>query len=239
MTRSPLLRLLRPLPRLFLVVASLGIAGCSTIAQAPAPTVDKNALWVVAPFANHTETPLAGARAAAIGEALLVSQGAGKVRRFESTSPESPFETAPAKARHEALAFARKVKGSVDFDVNPRLIEELRRFVDKNGEESEVSLRDAALVVTADTPALADRTFFIVAVPTPIDEHRRPDLTPLVRASIVEILDLGLLHGLLEGHLMQQHIGEFRESSPTSALKRSESADGACDRPCNPWHVSA
>lgn len=110
------------LTRLLLLAATFAatLAACSTIARAPAPAVEKNARWVVAPFANHTETPLAGARAAAIGEALLQSRGAGVVRRFESTSPESPFETAPAKARGEALGFARKenarylLTGSVD-----------------------------------------------------------------------------------------------------------------------------
>ncbi len=82
-----------------------------------------------------------------------------------------------------ALAFARQVPGTVGFDVNTRRIEDLRRFVDKNGEESEESLREANLEVTADTSRLADRTFFIVAVPTPIDAQKRPDLTPLVKAS--------------------------------------------------------
>ena len=82
-----------------------------------------------------------------------------------------------------AMAFARKVKGTVGFDVNTRRIEELQRFVDKNGEESEAALREAGLTVTADVEALADRTFFIVAVPTPIDINKRPDLTPLVKAS--------------------------------------------------------
>ena len=82
-----------------------------------------------------------------------------------------------------ALAFARRIPGTVGFDVNTRRIEELRRFVDKNGEESEVSLKEAGLTVTADVGRLSDRTFFIVAVPTPIDEHKRPDLTPLVKAS--------------------------------------------------------
>jgi UDP-N-acetyl-D-galactosamine dehydrogenase len=82
-----------------------------------------------------------------------------------------------------ALAFARRWRGTVGFDVNARRIAELRAFVDKNGEESEASLREAALTVTNDVAELADRTFFIVAVPTPIDETKRPDLTPLMRAS--------------------------------------------------------
>jgi len=82
-----------------------------------------------------------------------------------------------------ALAFARALPGTVGFDVNTRRVEELGRCFDKNGEESEASLKEAKLIVTADVAALKDRTFFIVAVPTPIDEHRRPDLTPLEKAS--------------------------------------------------------
>jgi UDP-N-acetyl-D-galactosamine dehydrogenase len=82
-----------------------------------------------------------------------------------------------------ALAFARAMKGTVGFDVNAQRIADLKRFVDKNGEESEASLKGAGLVVTDSTDALADRTFFIVAVPTPIDDYKRPDLTPLLKAS--------------------------------------------------------
>lgn len=82
-----------------------------------------------------------------------------------------------------ALAFARRLRGTIGFDVNVRRIEELRAGVDKNGEEGPEVLAAAALEVTADVAALADRTFFIVAVPTPIDDSKRPDLTPLIRAS--------------------------------------------------------
>lgn len=101
-------RLPSRLARLAACAAALVLAACSTVARAPAPTVEKNAAWVVAPFVNYTETPLAGQRAAAIGEALLVAGGAGKVKRYEAPAAESPFETAPAKAQAEALAFARK-----------------------------------------------------------------------------------------------------------------------------------
>ena len=82
-----------------------------------------------------------------------------------------------------ALAFARAVSGTIGFDVNLRRVEEIRSFVDKNGEETMESIREAHLEVTADVERLADRTFFIVAVPTPIDSLRRPDLTPLIKAS--------------------------------------------------------
>ncbi len=82
-----------------------------------------------------------------------------------------------------ALAFARKVPGTIGFDVNSRRIAELQAGVDRNGEESKASLTNTQLEVTDDVERLADRTFFIVAVPTPIDESKRPDLTSLVRAS--------------------------------------------------------
>lgn len=110
----------RPLPRLVAAAAVALLAACSTVARAPAPALDKGAAWVVAPFVNYTETPLAGQRAAAIGEALLVAAGAPRVRRYEPAAPESPFEAAPAKAQADALAFARQegarylVVGSVD-----------------------------------------------------------------------------------------------------------------------------
>ena len=86
----------------------LFLAACSTVARAPAPGLEKNAVWAIAAFTNYTETPMAGQRAAAIGEALLNTGGAGKVRRFEPPTAQSPFDAAPAKTLADALTFARK-----------------------------------------------------------------------------------------------------------------------------------
>jgi len=82
-----------------------------------------------------------------------------------------------------ALAFARRIKGTLGFDVNPRRIEELRRHHDRNGETTATELQEAGLVVTDQLDDLAEVSLFVVAVPTPVDATRRPDLTPLVRAS--------------------------------------------------------
>jgi UDP-N-acetyl-D-galactosamine dehydrogenase len=82
-----------------------------------------------------------------------------------------------------ALAFARKLPGTIGFDVNRRRVDELRRLFDRNGETSAAELQDAGLVVTDELDKLVDVSLFIVAVPTPVDETRRPDLSPLVRAS--------------------------------------------------------
>jgi UDP-N-acetyl-D-galactosamine dehydrogenase len=82
-----------------------------------------------------------------------------------------------------ALAFARRMPGTVGFDVNPCRVADLRNVVDRNEETSEAELRAADLRVTTELSDLREVTFFVVAVPTPVDETRRPDLTPLVRAS--------------------------------------------------------
>ncbi len=82
-----------------------------------------------------------------------------------------------------ALAVARRFPGCVGFDVNPDRVSSLQRGIDETGELSESELRNLPLKLTTDPKALEECTFFIVAVPTPVDVTRCPDLTPLVRAS--------------------------------------------------------
>jgi UDP-N-acetyl-D-galactosamine dehydrogenase len=82
-----------------------------------------------------------------------------------------------------ALAFARKFPGTVGFDINRARVEALRRGEDATGEADPADLAATTLHVTADLDDLRGCTFFVVAVPTPIDAHRRPDLTPVEAAS--------------------------------------------------------
>ncbi|HVU49791.1 MAG TPA: nucleotide sugar dehydrogenase [Polyangia bacterium] len=82
-----------------------------------------------------------------------------------------------------ALAFARKFPGAVGFDVNEDKVAELRRGYDRNQEIPEAELEASSLKITSDLADLKECTFFVVAVPTPVDEHNVPDLTPVVRAS--------------------------------------------------------
>jgi UDP-N-acetyl-D-glucosamine/UDP-N-acetyl-D-galactosamine dehydrogenase len=82
-----------------------------------------------------------------------------------------------------ALAFARKFPGTVGFDINAEKVSELKRHVDRNGEISAEELKAAKLDVTSDPESLRACTFFVVAVPTPVDVDNRPDLTPVVKAS--------------------------------------------------------
>ncbi len=73
---------------------------------------------------------------------------------------------------------------TVGFDINPERIRELRAGRDSTLEVSEQELRAAKhLTYTDDMQDLAGCNTYVVTVPTPIDEHKRPDLTPLESAS--------------------------------------------------------
>jgi UDP-N-acetyl-D-galactosamine dehydrogenase len=82
-----------------------------------------------------------------------------------------------------ALAFARHFPGSVGFDIHQVKVDELRRGYDRNHEVPEDVLKASSLDMTSDPNALAGVTFYVVAVPTPIDHNNVPDLTPVVKAS--------------------------------------------------------
>ena len=77
-----------------------------------------------------------------------------------------------------------KVHETVGFDLSEEKVQSYRRFIDPTGEMSEEELRAAKLLtVTTDPSLLSKADIIIVAVPTPVDEARRPDFTPLVSAS--------------------------------------------------------
>jgi len=82
-----------------------------------------------------------------------------------------------------ALAFARKFPQAIGFDVNKEKVDELRRGYDRNQEVPEEVLKASSLKITSDLADLKGVTFFVVAVPTPVDHNNVPDLTPVVKAS--------------------------------------------------------
>jgi UDP-N-acetyl-D-galactosamine dehydrogenase len=82
-----------------------------------------------------------------------------------------------------AAAFGRRYP-TLGFDIDAARVEQLRQYHDQTLEVSEEELRSAErLTCTADPAALAGCNVFIVTVPTPIDEYKRPDLRPLEAAS--------------------------------------------------------
>lgn len=72
----------------------------------------------------------------------------------------------------------------VGFDVNARRVSELKSGHDSTLEVSDDELQQArGLTVSGAIEAISNCNVFIVTVPTPIDRHKRPDLTPLIKAS--------------------------------------------------------
>ena len=82
-----------------------------------------------------------------------------------------------------AISFGRKLP-TVWFDIRARRVEELKKGRDDTLEVTEEQLGSAKqLELSADPASLKQCTFFIVAVPTPIDRNNRPDLGPMISAS--------------------------------------------------------
>jgi UDP-N-acetyl-D-galactosamine dehydrogenase len=81
-----------------------------------------------------------------------------------------------------AAAFG-KVAEVIGFDISARKIEELRRGYDATGELSTAELAATRIDYTTDPARLKEAAFIIVTVPTPIDDHHNPDLSPVVSAS--------------------------------------------------------
>ena len=72
----------------------------------------------------------------------------------------------------------------VGFDINTNRINDLKLGTDHTLEVSNEELAEATqLSYSSDIAALKDCNFFIVTVPTPIDDYKQPDLTPLIKAS--------------------------------------------------------
>jgi UDP-N-acetyl-D-galactosamine dehydrogenase len=77
-----------------------------------------------------------------------------------------------------------KQRDVVGFDINPARIAELQAGRDHTLEVGALEMAAAKhLAFSSETPDLAACTVYIITVPTPIDAHKRPDLTPLMKAS--------------------------------------------------------
>jgi len=81
-----------------------------------------------------------------------------------------------------ALAFAKKVK-VIGFDINTERVKMMQNKVDPSNELETKDFEGCDIEFTTSIDILKQANFFIVAVPTPIDEHNLPDLKPLIGAS--------------------------------------------------------
>jgi len=82
-----------------------------------------------------------------------------------------------------AVALSEKFDGVVGFDINQARIQELNSGLDRTGEIEPARLEKSGVSVTSDISSIRDCSMYIVTVPTPIDENKQPDLTPVRKAT--------------------------------------------------------
>ncbi|ULG72700.1 nucleotide sugar dehydrogenase [Macrococcus brunensis] len=81
-----------------------------------------------------------------------------------------------------AVAFGN-IGEIIGFDINEKRIEELKSGYDRTNEVESENLKKSNIKFTSNKEDLKQADFIIVAVPTPINDHNQPDLTPLIKAS--------------------------------------------------------
>lgn len=91
-----------------------------------------------------------------------------------------------------AVQFAKKID-VVGFDINKKKIDEYRKGHDVTNEVGDEELKKTSMLFTSDEKELNGANFFIVAVPTPINSDKTPDLKPVIGAS--EIVGRNIKHG--------------------------------------------
>jgi len=91
-----------------------------------------------------------------------------------------------------ALEFAKQIK-VVGFDINQERVDMMKNHIDPSEELESSDFDGCDILFTTDPADLADVQFYIVAVPTPIDEHNLPDLRPVLGASktVGNVLSVG------------------------------------------------
>lgn len=81
-----------------------------------------------------------------------------------------------------AVSFSHHID-VIGFDINTEKIKNLKEGKDITGEVAEGALQECKVSFTAEEEKLAEADFFIIAVPTPIDDSKMPDFNPLISAS--------------------------------------------------------
>ncbi len=81
-----------------------------------------------------------------------------------------------------ALEFAKKIS-VIGFDINAGRVEQMKNSIDPSNELEKEAFDGCDITFTNSLDILREAKFFIVAVPTPVDEHNVPDLVPVQRAS--------------------------------------------------------
>ncbi len=125
-----------------------------------------------------------------------------------------------------AVAFARSGVPVVGFDINRNRISDLRAGIDITREVEPAELAQATLDYESNPAALAAADFYIVTVPTPIDNARMPDLGALLSAS--EIVGGVLKHGDIVVYELTVYPGAVEEDC-VPVLEKAAGLKGGSD----------
>ena len=81
----------------------------------------------------------------------------------------------------------------IGFDINEERLDKLRQHLDPNGELERAVFEGSDILFTSSVEDLREASFYIIAVPTPIDQHNEPDLNPLLSATrtVAGVLEKG------------------------------------------------
>lgn len=93
-----------------------------------------------------------------------------------------------------AVEFAKKYK-TIGFDANEKKVEEYKKGIDVTREVGNDAVKNTTILFTTDATKLSECNRIIVAVPTPVNEDKTPDLTPVISAS--EIVGKNMLKGAI------------------------------------------
>lgn len=91
-----------------------------------------------------------------------------------------------------AMGFADKLS-VIGYDINEDRLAKLREGIDPNGDLESSQWKGKDIEFTSSVDKLKEASFYVIAVPTPIDQHNEPDLTPLLLATrtVASVLDPG------------------------------------------------
>ena len=81
------------------------------------------------------------------------------------------------------IELSKEFEEVLGFDISEKRVKQLRKKIDSTNEVNENELASTSVLFTSNPKDLSDYNFFIVCVPTPINELKDPDLGPLIKAS--------------------------------------------------------
>ena len=117
-----------------------------------------------------------------------------------------------------ALEFAKKIS-VIGFDINASRIEMMKQGIDPSNELDSSAFNGCDIIFTNSLDVLREAKFFVVAVPTPVDMHNVPDLTPVKKAS--ETIGK-VIKRVITLFLSQLFIRGVRKKTAYLLLKRSQ-----------------